>query len=129
MIAAVLEKLVSRGLLDDRTYAAAQARRMRARGASGRRISVRLHEKGVPAEIARSVLDDESHAREEADLAAARTYARRRRLGPHRLDPAEREARRQRDLATLARAGFGHSTAVEVIDASPEDARVDAPTP
>ena len=44
--------------------------------------------------------------------------ARRRRLGPWRSGP-ERAARRDRDLAALARAGFDLQTARAVIDAEP----------
>lgn len=124
MITAVIAKLVASGTLDDRAYAAALARRMRARGASTRRIAARLHEKGVPAEVARTALGAETDAR-RADATAARIYARRRRLGPHRLDPSERAERRERDLAALARAGFGRATATAAID----EARDDAPTP
>jgi regulatory protein len=41
--------------------------------------------------------------------------ARRRRLGPYR--PAERATFREKDLAALARAGFGFALARSVIDA------------
>jgi regulatory protein len=45
------------------------------------------------------------------------TLARRRRLGPYRPE-ADREARREKDLAALARAGFGYDIARTVIEAS-----------
>jgi regulatory protein len=124
MIASVIERLMARGLLDDRAYATALARRMRARGASRRHIQVRLHEKGVSSPLAEAALDAEGDA-DRADLAAAHRYARRRRIGPHRLDRADRAERRERDLAALGRAGFGWATALAVIDADPDD----APTP
>jgi regulatory protein len=50
-------------------------------------------------------------------LAAAAAYARRRRLGPFRRVPEERAERRQKDLAALARRGFGYGVAKQVIDA------------
>ena len=49
------------------------------------------------------------------DLDAACNYARRRRLGPWRS--AGRAERRERDLAALARQGFGYELALRVIDA------------
>ena len=49
-------------------------------------------------------------------MGAAARYARRRRLGPFRAAP-EREERRQRDLAALARAGFAYDVARRVIEA------------
>ena len=47
---------------------------------------------------------------------AANIYARKRRLGPYRLDEKRKE-RRNRDLASLARAGFRYDDAKNVIDA------------
>ncbi len=53
-------------------------------------------------------------------MGAAARYARRR-LGSFRAAP-EREEHRQRDLAALARAGFGYSVARRIIGAeSPAD--------
>jgi regulatory protein len=52
----------------------------------------------------------------EPDLAAAIAYARRRRLGPWRQGD-DREEHRERDLAALARQGFGYDTARRVIEA------------
>jgi regulatory protein len=53
---------------------------------------------------------------ERAGLLDDAAYARRRRLGPYR--PAEARAeRRTKDLAALARTGFGYSVALRVIDA------------
>ena len=57
----------------------------------------------------------------DPELAAALTYARRRRIGPYR--PAgDRAAARARDLAALSRQGFDYDVARRVIDADdPED--------
>jgi regulatory protein len=125
MIGAVVDRMTELGFLDDGAYAKALARRMRARGASTRRIALRLHEKGVPRDIAGATLGDETEAR-NADLAAATIYARRRRLGPHRADPDARAEKRERDLAALSRAGFGFTVAVAVVDAAPRSSG-DAP--
>ena len=47
---------------------------------------------------------------------AANNYARRRRLGPYRL-AENRKEKRDRDLASLARAGFKYNDAKSIIDA------------
>ena len=52
---------------------------------------------------------------------AAINLARRRRLGPFRPD-AERAARRDKDLAVLARAGFPRDLSCRVIDAPDREA-------
>ncbi len=57
----------------------------------------------------------------DPELAAARHFARRRRLGPFRA-AAERQRHAERDLAALARAGFSYRVARSVMAAkTPED--------
>ena len=74
--------------------------------------------RGRPREEIERLLGEEDDA---AELEAARALARRRRLGPWR-GPAERAARREKDLAALARAGFGLDLARQVIDADEDGA-------
>ncbi|HEY9537533.1 MAG TPA: hypothetical protein VIS03_08050, partial [Kiloniellaceae bacterium] len=54
----------------------------------------------------------------DVELRAALRYARRRRLGPFRLEsgPDDRAERRERDLAALGRRGFDYETARRIID-------------
>ena len=122
-IDAVLADLARLGLIDDRAWAEAQARSLRRRGASARGLAARLSSRGAPpAEIERVLAEED----DGAELRAARALARRRRLGPWR-DPAERAARREKDMAALARAGFGIGCARQVIDAdAPPDERSEA---
>lgn len=61
----------------------------------------------------------EEHA--DPELAAATTYARRRRLGPWG-PAATRAERRPRDLAALGRAGFGYQVARKVVEADDAEA-------
>ncbi len=117
----VVGDLVARGYLNDRAYALNLARQMRARGASGRKIEARLHEKGVSGEVAREAIEEVSQGEGGGDLEAALRYARRRRLGPFRPDPTLRQERRERDLAALGRSGFSYDVASRVIDAEAED--------
>ncbi len=112
-IDAVLADLVRLGLIDDRAWAEAQARALRRRGASARGLAARLSSKGAPREEIERLLAREDDA---AELEAAKALARRRRLGPWR-HPAERAARREKDLAAMARAGFRLDAARQVIDA------------
>jgi regulatory protein len=107
--------LRTRGYLDDRKYAIAQVERMRARGASSRRIQATLWEKGVPREIAAEA--DALASGEGGEFRAALQYARRRRLGPFRLDPEARDSKRERDLAALARSGFSYEIASRIVEA------------
>jgi len=112
-------KLERAGLLDDRAYAEMRVMSLRRQGESARSIQSKLAAKGVDRVTIGRALDQDDD--ENDDLAAAIAYARRRRLGPFRAE-AERDERRERDLAALARKGFGLDTCRAVIDAPDEDA-------
>jgi regulatory protein len=113
--AALIDALVARycetRLLDDSAYAAARARRDLARGRSLRRIAARLAAKGVGAAAAGAAIDALREGAADPELAAAIGFARRRRLGPFRAQPADRS----RELATFARAGFTQRAAETVL--------------
>jgi regulatory protein len=121
LIQSVLDRCIAQGLLDDRRYADALMTQLRRRGGSRRQIAARMQAKGISSELCRELLageapfSDDEETR-DAEAMAARRYARRRRLGPYRSD-SQRQERRQRDLAAMARAGFDYDTATSVIDA------------
>jgi len=125
---ALIDRYESAGLLDDKSFAEARVQTLRARGGSARAIRAKLAAKGVPAPLVERALaaaaKDGPGGGGDADLAAAMAYARRRRLGPWRAAEARAE-RRERDLAALARAGFGYDLARRVIDA-PDTAAAEA---
>jgi regulatory protein len=117
--AALVEDIVARfrasGLLDDRLYAEGRARSLHRRGISVRGIRARLGAKGVGAGDIEAALAALSEDAAEPDLAAAIAYASRRRIGPYRRG-GDRAAMRERDLAALARQGFGYDIARRVIE-------------
>ncbi len=123
---ALIQRFLRSGLLDDKVYAEARAARLHRRGASARKIAASLAEKGIDRALIGATLDeadgeDGYSARPGGDLAAAAALARRRRLGPYRL-PEKRADFRQKDLGTLARAGFGRAVAERVLDAEDPEA-------
>lgn len=114
---ALIERFQRSGLLNDRAYAEMKAAGLQRRGGSTRSIRRKLAAKGVAPDLIAGAVEGLDGAEEGlADLHAAMAYARRRRLGPFR-PPAERAARRDKDLAALARAGFDLDTARRAIDA------------
>jgi regulatory protein len=115
-VEAILARLSAKGYLDDSAYARAIARRLFRRGTSRHAIRARLRAKGVGAADADAALAALRHDAADPDLAAALAFARRRRLGPFRPE-AERDARRQRDLALFTRHGFALDLARRVVDA------------
>lgn len=117
MVRAVVADLARAGLVDDAGYAEGKARALATAGRSPQRIVATLRQKGVAPELITRALDNVA-AETEGDpaLASAIVLARKRRLGP--FGPAQgRAERRQRDLASLARAGFSYDIARRVIDA------------
>lgn len=117
---ALVERFLRAGLLDDAGYAVARAATMHRRGASPRGIRAWLAAKGVAAADIDHALDRLGEAAGNVGLRGAYNYARRRRLGPWRA--ADREARRDRDLAALARQGHGYDVARAIVDAADPDA-------
>src|SRR6266446_6296464 len=112
---ALIDALVIRyrdsGLIDDAAYAAGRARARLARGQSLRRIAAGLMAKGVGAEDRAAALQALRETEPDPDLAAACAFARRRRLGPFRRAPIDRN----RELAAFARAGFARREAAAVL--------------
>lgn len=119
LVDTVVADLVERGVLDDHRYARALTEELHRKGTSRRKMSAKLREKGVSGSLADEVLRafDQSHEGPDPEMERAIAYVRRRRLGPLRADPETRSARRERDLAAVARAGFPFRVALRVIDA------------
>lgn len=122
----VVSRFAASGLVDDRSFAEGRTASLRRRGESARRIALKLREKGIDGDLIDAVLEEEDGPDSQAaEFAAACRFARRRRLGPMR-DGTEREERRDRDMAALARAGFSLDVARRVLDLDDPDALDDA---
>lgn len=117
MVEALIVKLSEAGWLDDARFVAARVEELHRRGGSQRAIRAKLAQQRAPRELVDEAL---VALQGDGERRAAIVYARRRRLGPFRRDLDERPARRDKDLAAMARAGFSWSDASAIIDA--EDA-------
>lgn len=109
-ISELVERYLGSGVLDDARFARNLTSQLTLRGKSTRAISQKLAMRGVPSEVASELMAARKQDEPSAELTAAKAYARKRRLGPHR-PPEERAAHRQKDLASLARQGFSFDTA------------------
>jgi len=116
----IVTRFVRSGLVDDAAFAEARAATLHRRGTARRMIRLRLLEKGVDEDTIESALAALGEDLSDSERQAALNLARRRRLGPFRPEDA-REAHREKDLAALARAGFGYDVAREVIDGERAD--------
>lgn len=123
-IAALIAKLQRNGLLNDRSYAETKVRRFYSEGKALGRIRQTLAAKGIrkpdiDAALERLQIEAPGPV---SDLPAAISYARKRRLGPFRADPAERAAMRQKDMGALARRGFSQAVTMTILGASDREA-------
>jgi len=117
-VEAVIEDLQRAGLIDDSRYAGLKARSLFNSGRSGRAIGAYLAARGVSSSVIGDALEsraEEAENPEEPDLEAARRFARKKRLGPHR-PPEQRAEKRERDMAALGRAGFSWTIAQAAVD-------------
>jgi regulatory protein len=113
-IAELVERYSGSGVLDDARFAKNLAANLARRGKSSRAISQKLTLRGVPSDVTSELLSSRKQEEPGAELEAARAYARRRRLGAHR-PPEQRDQYRQKDLASLARQGFGFDIARQAL--------------
>jgi regulatory protein len=116
LVESVIKQFLSDGRLNDDRFALDWARTLQKRGTSRRLIGKKLREKGLntaPIETALSQLFSEE---QDWETEAARKYAQRRRLGPFRAVPDNSWERRQKDLASMARAGFGFDLAKRILE-------------
>jgi regulatory protein len=86
------------------------------RGYGRRHISQALGQAGIAADVVAEALPDELAARQ-----AALALARKRRLGPFGPQPLERPAR-EKQIATLLRAGHPLDSARKLVNAASIDA-------
>ncbi len=114
----VVARLAEAGAVDDAAFAAGRARRLLRSGRSRRAIAAHLAARGVTGEILRAALPGD----EDAELAAALAYARRRRIGPFRAEAGTDERAVARELGMLARAGFRQGIARRALGMAPEEA-------
>lgn len=112
---AFVTRVVEAGLINDAVWAEDKARRLTRRGVAPGVARQRLRAAGADPGPAFETVEAEVG---DPAVAAARAFARRRRLGPFRRE-GRAEARKD-DLAKMGRAGFGWSVAVSIIDA-PDD--------
>jgi regulatory protein len=121
-IEAVVARQVASGAVNDTAYAEGRTAALRRLGKGPGKIRALLAAKGIAAAVVVQVLaDTETTATgEDAALQAAIAYVRRRRLGPYRTGPRDKDTDRK-DLGALARAGFSFAIAKAALNASDDD--------
>ena len=117
LVEEVMEALRRNRFVDDARYARLWIDSLRRRGTSQRMIFKKLMEKGVAQhEIAAALEAHEPEEGGDPERASALAYAKRRRLGPFRVPVDESWERKQKDLSSMARAGFSCRLAQSVLE-------------
>jgi regulatory protein len=116
-IAELVERYQGSGVLNDARFAKNLASQLTTRGKSSRMIAQKLTLRGVSRELTGELMATRREVEPEAELEAARAFARKRRLGAYR-DAEKRAEYRQKDLASLARQGFSFDIARQALGAS-----------
>ena len=116
-IAAIAQRLVAAGAVNDAAFAESRARRLVRSGHSRRAIAAHLAAKGIEIDTAAAALPEG----EEAELLAAIAFCRRRRIGPFARVAPDAPAR-MKALAALARGGFAQGVARRALAMEPDQA-------
>lgn len=116
LVEALVDKFEKAGLLNDESYTAGTVHSLRQKGKSKKSIQSKLLIKGVNPDLIDTKLADydDTYGMEapETELKAALTLARKRKIGPYRTT---KDYNPEKELATLARAGFSYEIARKVL--------------
>lgn len=128
VIEGIVAKHIKSGIINDKEYAAMKVASLRRSGKSARRIMHSLTQKGIAAELIEDALaPEEGEDSAQIELAAACSHAKRRRLGPYRKESvnirsaADEIKLKNKEVASMARAGFTYDVAKQVLGVLPED--------
>jgi regulatory protein len=110
----LVSRYLSSGLLNDASYAQARATTLRRQGRSKQAIQARLAVKGLGRADTEAALAGED---EEAEFRAALHLAKKKKLGPFRLHPADPK----KEMAAMGRAGFSYEIARRVLEYREDD--------
>ena len=128
----IIEEMIVRyeraGLLNDKGFAEAKVSSLRRQGQSKKAILAKLQAKGLGRDDidgALEAIDTERSGDDDPEMAAALTFARKKRLGRWRKGPAPDIKQRQKELAAMGRAGFSYEVARAALDYSDDGEDLD----
>jgi regulatory protein len=114
-VAALCDRFVAAGYVDDAAFARARSGSLLRRGYGPRRVMQALGAAGIAEDVRAAV-----RAGQAAERQAALAFARKRRFGPFGA-PLDRQAR-EKQIAAMLRAGHALDSARELVDAATVEA-------
>ena len=112
----IIRKLKTIGIIDDRDFADRKAIIFNNQGNSKLMIRKKLENKGVEKKLIDESIKNLEENIIDPDLTAAIRFLERRKMGPYR-HPNNRSEYRDKDLRSMARAGFVYSLAKQLLEA------------
>ncbi len=112
--AVVADRMVDLGYVDDRAFAEAKAASLTRRGLGGGRVTMALRQARVGDEDAAAVRP----AVAAGAVDSALSFARRKRIGPFAITPADRPLR-EKQIGAMVRAGHSFALARRIASADP----------
>lgn len=100
------------GYINDERYADFKVRDYLSAGKSARYIKTKLKQKGIKENTLDMLIESQNYD----GKAAALKYAQKKHIGPYRLNDEERKNFKQKDMASLLRAGFDYDDVCDVLN-------------
>jgi regulatory protein len=120
-ISQIVAQMVDMGFVDDEVFATSRKDSLIRRGYGEARVRSALHQAGIDAETTNKVIEIE----EDRAFEIALSYARKRRLGPYFIGDIDQKLR-QKQLASLLRAGHNLTIALQILDLDAETVHTSA---
>lgn len=121
-IAAMIERYVEKGYVDDQAFARSKSNSLTRRGYGPRRVSQALGADGIDEHIREDVSPNEARQRH-----SALSMAKKRRFGPFRKHMGEEldRATLDKQIAAMLRAGHIFDTVLQILNAATQDAAME----
>lgn len=116
----VIAVCVKHGLVNDRIYAESKFNSYTLSGNSIATIKNKLRAKGVPQEIIGEIINEALENTPNINYKSAIKYIKKRRFGPFRIREAN-ERTQEKELASMARAGYSYQEATKVLKGNREE--------
>lgn len=108
----VIDECLRHNFINDDRYTALKVESYLNAGKSKRYIEQKLKQKGIDEKLIAPYFEDSSYSEFETAL----SFAKKKKIGRFRSDEETRLANRQKDLATLVRAGFDYDVAKQILE-------------
>ncbi len=108
----IIEELSNQNFVNDNRFAHLKIDNYLAQGKSRRYIEQNLIQKGIDKAIIAQYFEKSEYS----EMATALNFAQKKKIGCFRCSDEDRISNRQKDLASLVRAGFDYDIAQEIVN-------------